>query len=180
MTMHDGPYDERTEAIIESPVARTIVHQGEVAGLPVAAAQVRTARTSRFEPDAVIAVVAGLVLLLVGLVAITRGGFDGAMSDPVVQVLGFTHTTTLGLIEIGLGACLLIAGVTRSRSGALFFGAALGIAGFVGAVQTKSFKTSLALESSMALLTAVAGVVVVLSALMLPRFARHSTVIEQV
>jgi len=39
-----------------------------------------------------------------------RGGFSGPMSDPVVKVLGFTHTTTLGLIEIGFGVCLLASG----------------------------------------------------------------------
>lgn len=180
MSMTDGPYHERTEAIIESPVASTVVQQGEVVATPVATAQVRTARVSRFEPDAIVAAVAGLALLLVGLIAITRGGFDGPMSDPIVEVLGFTHTTVLGLIEVGIGVCLLIAGVSRSRSGALFFGAVLGIAGFVGAVQADSFKESLAIESSMAWLAVLAGIVIVLSALMLPRFARRSTVIERV
>ena len=91
------------------------------------------------------------------------------MSDPVVQVLGFTHTTTLGLIEIGIGLFLLISAAARSRSGELFFGAVLGIAGFVGAVQTESFDKNLALESSLAWLAVVAGAVVVLAALLMPR-----------
>ena len=86
-----------------------------------------------------IAAVAGLVILVVGLIAIVRGGFDGPMSTPVVEVLGFTHTTLLGLIEIAIGGALLISGATRSRSGAVLFGSVLGIAGFVGAVQTESF-----------------------------------------
>lgn len=186
MTMNDGPYHERTEAIIENapvietPVAQTVVQQGGYVATPVASARVRRAYSSHFEPDAVIAALVGLVLLLVGLIAATRGGFDGEMSDPVVEVLGFTHTTTLGIIEVALGLCLLIAGATRSRSGAMFFGAVLGVAGFVGAVQSESFTESLAIESSMAWLAVLAGVVVVLSALMLPRFAKHSTVIENV
>lgn len=180
MTMNDGPIYERTEAAIETPVAQTVVRQGDVIATPVAGSQVRRAYSSRFEPDAVIAAVVGLALLLLGLIAATRGGFDGKMSDPVVEVLGFTHTTTLGLIEVGLGLALLIAGATRSRSGAMFFGAVLGVAGFVGAVQTSSFDTSLALESSMAWLGVLAGAVVVLAALMLPRFARQSTTIERV
>lgn len=182
MTIND-PYHERTEAIIEMPVAQTVTHQtagGDVIATPVVGTQVRKAYSSHFEPDAIIAALVGLALLLVGLIAITRGGFDGDMSDPVVEVLGFTHTTTLGLIEIAIGVCLLIAGATRSRTGALFFGAVLGVAGFVGAVQTESFNTSLALESSLAWLAVIAGVVVVLSALMLPRFARHATIIESV
>ena len=121
-----------------------------------------------------------MVILVVGLIAVVRGGFDGPMSDPVVQVAGFTHTTTLGLIEIAIGLALLVSGATRSRSGEIFFGSVLGIAGFVGAVQSKSFTKSLALESSMAWLAVLAAVVVVLAALLLPRYARSSTVIEQI
>ncbi len=185
MTMNHGPYHEQTEAIIEAPAAQTVVQQGGVVATPVVAtpvvgSRVRRASSSHFEPDAIIAALVGLVLLLVGLIAATRGGFDGQMSDPIVEVLGFTHTTTLGLIEVALGLALLAAGVSRSRSGAMFFGAVLGVAGFVGAVQTESFAKSLAIESSMAWLAVLAGVVVVLSALMLPRFAKHSTVIENV
>lgn len=188
MTINEGPYHERSEAVIETPMAHTVVQQtagGPVAtpivtAAPVVGTRVRKAYTSHFEPDAIIAALVGLVLLLVGLIAVTRGGFEDEMSLPVVEVLGFTHTTTLGLIEIALGLSLLIAGTTRSRSGAMFFGSVLGIAGFVGAVQTDSFTEPLALESSMAWLAVLAGVVVVLSALMMPRFARNSTVIENV
>lgn len=186
MTMNHGPYHEQTEAIIEreqfveTPVSQTAVQQGGIVATPVAGSRVSKAYSSHFEPDAVIAALVGLVLLLVGLIAVIRGGFDGEMSEPVVEVLGFTHTTTLGIIEIGLGLCLLIAGATRSRSGALFFGAVLGVAGFVAAVQSESFTTSLAIESGMAWLVVLAGVVVVLSALMLPRFAKQSTVIQNV
>jgi hypothetical protein len=112
------------------------------------------------------------------LIAVIRGGFAGPMSTPVVKVLGFTHTTTVGLIEVGLGACLLINGAMRSRAGAMFFGGLLGVGGFVGAVQTSSLHTSLALEASMAWIAVVAGGVVVLAALLLPRFARSSSTIR--
>ena len=75
---------------------------------------------------------------------------------------------------------MLLSGATRSRSGEIFFGAVLGIGGFVGAVQAESFDKSLALESSMAWLSVFAAVVVVLAALMLPRYARQSTTIANV
>lgn len=140
-------------------------------------AENHTTSTSRFEPDAVITALVGLVLLVVGLIVIIRGGFAGPMSEPVVEVLGFTYTTTLGLIEIVIGLCLLISGATRSRSGGMLFGAVLGVAGFIGAVQTESFHESLALESEMAWLAVAAGVVVVAVALLLPRFSKNSTTI---
>ena len=187
MSFTEGPLHEHSELLVEPPVAATVVDvpaQGEVVvpatAVPAvtSAGQVRTAYNSRFAPDAIIAAIAGLVILVVGLIAIIRGGFDGEMSDPVVQVAGFTHTTTLGLIEIVIGAALLISGATSSRSGAVFFGTLLGIGGFVGAVQSESFDTSLALESSMAWLAVAVAVVVVLSALLMPRFARHTTSVE--
>ncbi len=148
--------------------------------VPAPVGQVRTAYASRFAPDAIIAALVGLVLLVVGLIAIVRGGFDGPMSAPVVSVLGFTHTTTLGLLEIGIGLCLLLSGAARSRTGEIFFGAILGIGAFVGAVQTESFQESLALESGMAWLMVIAAIVVVLAALLMPRFARNSTTITHV
>lgn len=141
--------------------------------------QVSTTSRSRFAPDSIITGLVGLVMLVVGLIAVTRGGFDGPMSEPVIRVFGFTYTTTLGLIEVGIGLCLLISAAARSRSGELFFGAVLGIAGFVGAVQVESFRESLALESGMGWLAVAAGSVIVVAALLLPRFAKNSTTITQ-
>jgi hypothetical protein len=188
MTFTEGPTHERSdvfvqppqpaavvETVVESPVAQVVVP-----AVPVASGQVRTAYASRYAPDAIIAALVGLVLLVVGLIAIVRGGFDGPMHLPVVSVLGFTHTTTLGLIEIGIGLCLLLSGAARSRTGEVFFGAVLGISAFVGAVQTDSFKKPLALESGMAWLVVVAAIVVVLAAMLMPRFARSSTTISNV
>jgi hypothetical protein len=190
MTFTEGPLHERSDVfveppltpVVEVPVQREVVVpvQREAVVTPVAAGQIRTASASRFAPDSVIAAIAGLVILLVGLIAIVRGGFDGQMSDPVVNVVGFTHTTTLGLIEIVMGAALLLSGATRSRSGEIFFGTLLGIGGFVGAVQADSFDTSLALESSMAWLAVAIAVAVVLAALLLPRYARSSTLVENI
>jgi len=179
---------ERIDVIVEPPAPAMLVEQPVVerqAGdVVVPVAPVPTARVSRayaahWAPDAMIAALAGLVILVVGLIAVVRGGFDGPMSDPVVSVVGFTHTTTLGLIEIGIGFCLLVSGATRSRSGEILFGSILGIAGFVGAVQAESFRESLALESGMAWLAVLAAVVVVLAALLMPRYNRHTTTIAQ-
>jgi hypothetical protein len=188
MSFTEGPIHERSDVVVQEPAAavvdvpvngQVVVPAAPVVA-PVTAGQVRTSYASRFAPDSIIAGLAGLVILVVGLIAIVRGGFDGPMSDPKVQVAGFTHTTTLGLIEIAIGGALLLAGATRSRSGEIFFGAVLGIAGFVGAVQTTSFDDSLGLESSMAWLAVFVALVVVVAALVLPRYARQSTVIANV
>lgn len=141
--------------------------------------QISTTLSSRFAPDSIITGLIGLVMLVVGLIAVTRAGFDGPMSEPVIQVLGFTYTSTLALIAIGFGLCLLLSAAARSRSGELFFGAVLGIAGFVGAIQTESFRESLALEPGMGWLAVAAGIVIVAVALLLPRMSKNSTTITQ-
>jgi hypothetical protein len=92
--------------------------------------------------------------------------------------LGFTHTTTLGMIEIGIGVCLLLAALARSRGAEIFFGAALGVGAFVGAVQEDSFRKSLALESGLAWWAVIAAAVVVVSALLLPRVFTRTTQVE--
>jgi hypothetical protein len=168
------------EEVVQVQPTPVVAPAAAVPVVPAAAAEVRRSFVQSFAPDAIVAAVVGLFVLLVGLLAITRGGFDGPIDEPVVSVVGFTHTTLLGLIEIILGACLLLSGATRSRSAALFFGSVLGIAAFVGAVQTDSFDQNLALESGFAWLLVIGAVAVVLSALLLPRYMRRSTVVQSI
>src|SRR4051794_36623403 len=96
MTIQEGPYYERTDTYVEPQAAvvqpATVVQPAHAVVQPAAtvvapAASVRTASGRRFAPDAIIAAVVGLALLLVGLIAITRAGLDGPMSDPVVSVI---------------------------------------------------------------------------------------------
>ena len=180
MTTTEGPSQERTYVeTVGAPTEHVVVAQPPEVLVPAQAAVVRTSSATRFAPDALIAGAVGLVLLVVGLIAMIRGGFDGPMSTPVVSVLGFTHTTTLGLIEAGAGLFLLLCAAVQSRGGAMFGGLALAVAGFIGIVQRSSFEHSLALESNWAAIVMIAGAVVALAALMLPRFARSSTIVEQ-
>jgi hypothetical protein len=141
-------------------------------------AEVRTTHASRFAPDSFVAGGFGLAWLIAGLIVIVRGGFDGPMSEPVVQLLGFTHTTTLGLIEIAVGLALLLSAALQSRGGAVFTGLLLWVGGVVGVVQYESFTKSLALERGWAWLAVISGAVVALSALVLPRFDRRTSRLE--
>lgn len=200
MTIQEGTQPVSTQTVLTTPppmqqmplqMPQQVPQQMPVQQMPVAQApltphveetraqSVSKSSRSRFEPDALVAAAIGLVIAVVGLIAVIRGGFNGPMATPVVSVLGFTHTTTLGMIEIGLGLALLLSGASRSRSSEMLFGIVLGVAGFVGAVQNESFTTSLALETAMAWLAALAGAVVVVCALVLPRFAMRSTSVHQ-
>jgi uncharacterized membrane protein HdeD (DUF308 family) len=145
---------------------------------PVATRRVATTSRSRYTFDSIIVGVVGLALTIVGLLAVTRAGTHGPMDTPVVRVLGFTHTETLGIIEVVIGVLLLISALATSRGAAMFFGLVLGVGGFIGAVQTSSFKRSLALESGLAWMAVIAGAVVVLASVLLPRMITETATIE--
>jgi len=162
-------YVQAEPRYVEAGTPRPVVE--EVVTRPAVAEQ-RVATTGRaFAPDSFVVGLVGLALLVIGLIAMVRAGFDGPMDDPVVNVIGFTHTATLGVIEAAVGLLLLISAAMRSRGGAMFFGLVLGVGGIVGAVQTDSFRRSLALESGLAWLAVAAAAVVVLVSLLMPRVA---------
>ena len=189
MTFTEGPLHERNEAV-EDPGAgggrgrRPGQWPGSRAGRSRCRARPVLDRfapgyASRFAPDAIIAGIAGLVILVVGLIAIVRGwlrqrheGCGGGCR------LHAHHHSRLDRDRhrprIAAQRCHPFA---KRRD---LLGTVLGVAGFVGAVQTESFTDSLALESSMAWIAVVVGLVVVLAALVLPRYARQSTVVANV
>ncbi len=169
------PVVEPDESAPASAVVETVA-----TFVPLTPRWARRSYSRSVAPDSIVATLVGLFVLLVGLLAVTRGGIDGPMDTPVVSVLGFTHTTTLGLIEVVLGGSLMLSGATRSRSGALFFGSVLGIAAFVGAVQSESFQNNLALESGFAWLMVLGGLMVVLAEVLLPRYMQRSTVVHPI
>lgn len=141
---------------------------------------VATSYGRRYAVDSGVVGLVGLVFLLFGLIALTRAGLDGSMRTPVVEVLGFTHTATLGLIEAAIGLCLLVCAATMTRGGSVFFGLVLGVAGFVGAVEIDRFRGSLALESGLAWLAVLAAIVVVLASLLVPRMVTHTNRVETI
>jgi len=163
------------EDVAARPVVREAVVRPAVAHEEVMSTTGRT-----WAPDSVVTGLVGVALLVVGLIAMVRAGFDGPMDDPVVDVVGFTHTATLGIVEAAIGLCLLLSAAARSRGAAMFFGLVLGVGGIVGAVQTDSFRRSLALESGWAWICVVAAAVVVLASLLMPRMWTHRTHVEAV
>jgi len=162
-------------AVTPAPVVERVVVPS-----PAAHETVATSYGRRYAFDSVVVGLVGLAFLLIGLIAMTRAGLDGSMQDPVVEVLGFTHTATLGIIEAGIGLCLLLCAASKSRGASVFFGLVLAVAGFVGAVQVDSFRNSLALETGLAWLAVIAGAVVVVVSLLIPRMVTRTDRVEAI
>jgi lysylphosphatidylglycerol synthetase-like protein (DUF2156 family) len=176
--------------VVQPAVVQQPVQPIQLVGQPVQAVQPAAAvaavqplptsgvvrrRFWQFDAAAVITAIAGVVLLLIGLIVIARAGLD-PLTGESVEVLGFTHTPLLGVIEAAAGLLLLLAGVTKSREGAMFLATVIGIAAFVGAVQAESFERQLAIEEEFAWILVAAAVLVLLANLLIPRFSSRSTV----
>lgn len=127
----------------------------------------------RLSVASLLGAVAGIALVAVGLIAVLRGGLGGPIDEPVVEVMGLTHTPLLGLVDIGMGLLLLLAAVTASR-GALALLGSLGIvAGAVALAETSEVQQRLAAESAFGWMWIGAGALIALTAWMLPVYDRE-------
>ena len=130
--------------------------------------RVATDRSFHVSPAQVITGLAGIVLLVIGLIAVAKGGLSGSITDPVVDVVGFSHTPLLGLIEAGVGLVLLACAVWGSRASGVFMGTVIAVAGIVVAATPSSFSDTLATEASYGWFLIVLGAIVVLACLAIP------------
>ena len=135
---------------------------------PVVERQVATSRTTRFSPAAIIAGVGGVVLLVLGLITIAKGGLSGSVTEPVVEVVGFTQTPLLGLIEAGVGLLLLLCALWGARASVILVGTLIAIAGVVVVATPDSFADTLAAETSYGWFLIIVGGLVALVALLVP------------
>jgi hypothetical protein len=59
-------------------------------------------------PGQVIAGALGLVIAVIGVMAVARGGIDGSLNVPMVRTAGLDQSAMLGLAELGLGLLLVL------------------------------------------------------------------------
>lgn len=59
-------------------------------------------------PGQVLAGVLGVVIAVIGVITVARGGIDGSLNVPIVRAAGFDQSAMLGLIELGLGLLLIL------------------------------------------------------------------------
>jgi hypothetical protein len=120
-------------------------------------------------PGQIVSLVAGVGFIIMGVIAVARAGLDTPLDTPVVEVLGFSHTAWLGLVEIGAGLLLMLAGLDPfARAGSAVLGVLLVIAGVLIQAIPDDLPRQLALDQDMGTPLIVVGVIVALAALLLP------------
>ena len=143
----------------------------------VAAPVVETAVTHRsvtISPASVVAGVAAIAMLLFGAVNVARAGLDAPLSDPVVEVAGYSGTVVVGLIMLAFGIILLGAALSRDRAAILFVSIVTGIAGATLAIEPTVGGDTLMAERDLGIALVIASVFVAFVALVAPT-VRHTT-----
>src|SRR5688500_5631279 len=126
--MSEDPYQDANTVRVTTaqPVAPPVVREQVVvnaAADPVVSTVAwrrRVVSARSLSPAAALTVMAAIALGVVGAVAIARAGLETPIDEPIIEVVGVTHTAVLGLIEVGMALLLLWAGLSRDRSAMLF------------------------------------------------------------
>jgi hypothetical protein len=133
-----------------------------------------SSQRQRFSMAGIVSAFAGAAILIIGLVALARGDFDSTVNEPVFEVAGFNHTQLLSMIEIGLGALLLIVGMANSMAGMRVLGGAAVIGSIVALVEPNALGGELQIESGHAWLILLLGAATLIAAAALPTIERQS------
>jgi hypothetical protein len=123
---------------------------------------------SSWSPAQIVALIAGVFFIVMGGIALARGGFGDFTAH--VEVGGFHHTPVLGLVELLLGILLLAMGAIPGvdRTGLIFLGALFFAFGLVLAFQGESFHGLLATHSNNGWLYVLIGGILLIVALVAP------------
>jgi hypothetical protein len=172
------------EAYVERRVVQHVAAPGEVVVEDRLATPAITERRvvshRRFDPAATLTVIAGVVVAVIGAVAMARAGLSGRLDEPVVQVAGVGHTAILGMIELGMGLVLVWAGLSRDRGAILFTTILFGAAALVAAIEPSVGGGALAIERSWAVVLVIGFGVLALVAAAAPTIWRTSDRVERV
>ena len=133
---------------------------------------IEVVRTRSFSFGQLLTLLVGGALVVLGVLALIETGVDTPLDQPVEDVLGYAHTPLLGIIEIGVGALLVLVSL---RPGGRWFAAVLGLglvlAGLLVLAELDWAVEELGVERDYAWIPIVAGLVVIVAALLTPR--RH-------
>lgn len=116
----------------------------------------------RWDIGSLLAVASGVVLIVIGAVALVRTGVDTSWYDPVVRVAGIDHTALLGAVEVGVGALLVLAGLAGARTFAALVALVAGVGATLVAIEPDLVDRELALERGWAIALAAGGILLAL------------------
>ncbi len=130
----------------------------------------RTSPRMRFDLLQIAAWALGIGLVIAGLVAIARAGFENLeVFDPVVQVAGISATPLMAVLILALGVALLAAGTGSVDDQRLrISGVVLGVIGAVWMIEPGAFEPYLGIDADTGTATLALGIVLVAASFVPP------------
>ncbi len=133
-----------------------------------------------FSPGQIVAGVLGIVVALIGIIAVSRAGIDGSLNVPVVSVAGTDQSAMLGLAEFAAGLLLILGAMSYAARGLIVF---VGIVMVIGGVVLGAASTTILNDIGTSQATGWAimvGGIIALVAASLGRIVRTRRSVEQV
>jgi uncharacterized membrane protein HdeD (DUF308 family) len=124
-----------------------------------------------WSPAQLVAIVAGIIFLVIGGIALARTGVGGStMTSTHVTVAGAGQTQLMAYLELIFGALLLAAGSIpgAGRGGMTFLGLISLVFGIIVAAQPSSFYHGLGIGSGYGIFLIVVGIILVVAAIVAP------------
>jgi hypothetical protein len=135
----------------------------------------RTSAVSRrrhFSPGQIISGLLGVLLVVMGVIAVTRCGIDGSLNTPTTQIFGLIHSSWVGIVEIVAGLLLVIGAADESfRAVSGVVGVLLFLAGVVVAAASLKLLLNIGTEHATGWFALIVGAIAIASSL-LPTFSR--------
>lgn len=127
-------------------------------------------------PGQILAIIVGVFFLILGGLALARTGIEDLTAETTVA--NIPHTGLLGVIEIGFGALLIMAGAAGAAGrGLMAFLGALALAwGVVVVVQPDILSELLAMEQINGWIYLIAGGVIIIGGLFIPTYVSRRRV----
>jgi hypothetical protein len=124
-------------------------------------------RAHRFSPGQVLGGAVGIVLVIFGIIAVTRTGIDSSLNSPPTQIMGLTQSALIGLIELGAGLLLVLSAADIAFRGLMGgIGALLVVGGVIVAAGTNEMLLKLGTLHSTGWFAVVLGAVAIVASAM--------------
>lgn len=129
----------------------------------------------------VISLLAGLLFVVMGLLALIDVGFADFPSEATAEVFGIAQTQLVGIVSIVLGLLMIAGSGSIGRSTTIFAGAITLVVGIVVVAAYDQLDATLATEKAYGWLAILVGIVVLVAAIAIPSVAsRHERVVDEV
>jgi hypothetical protein len=139
----------------------------------------QTDRRWALDASDVISLLAGLLFIVMGLIALVELGFADFPSEATTDVMGVAQTQIVALVSIGLGLLLLAGCGSIGRSVTIFAGALTLVVGIVVVAAFDQLDATMTTDRGYGWLAILVGAVVLIAAIAIPSVATtHDRVVD--